>query len=114
VAIINVSRTSVGDGIEKFSFRADRDYIVDAVSLRSVDQAFFELEVSSTDVRGTGVMMKTHAGEWDKDNLSWTGWLVLRQDEWIIGHVDYPNQAKEIGMRIHLNAVSTRFQADLL
>jgi len=114
MAFINIELVSIGDGIHLLEFRADRDYIFDAASLHSPSQAFGELEVSGTNTRRSGVFMKTHAWETTDDALVWTGWLILREGEYVMGHLDNTENGDKLNMRLHVNAITTRFKAELL
>jgi len=113
VGIVNVEKISIGDGLEKLVFRADKDYILDGASLSSPSFAFAELEVSTTDVRQSGVMIATHAWRFERDYLSWTGWLILREGEFVVGNVDFSDLNDLISMRLHLNPIGIRFEAHL-
>lgn len=114
MAIINVEVISDGDGIKLLQFRADRDYILDGASLHCATQAFGELEISGTDQRRSGFFIATHAWEFLDDALVWTGWLILRQHEFVLGHIDLSANNDKLNMRLHVNAITTRFQAALL
>jgi len=114
LSIINVEAVSDGDGIKLLEFRADRDYILDGASLHCPSQAFGELEVSQAKTRRSGVFIATHAWEYDNDALRWTGWLILRQDEFLLGHIDLSANNDLLNMRLHVNAITTRFEATLV
>jgi len=114
MALINVEAVSIGDGLQTLEFRADRDYILDGASLHCPTQAFGELEVSQTNTRRSGVFLRTHAWEFLNDALTWSGWLILRQDEFLLGHIDYSDVSDLLNMRLHLNAITTRFEASLV
>jgi len=104
VSVINIERLSDGDGIKTLEFRADRDYLLDAASLHVATQAFGELEISHTNTRRSGLFLKTHAWEYDNDVLAWTGWVILREGEFVLGHLDY-TAAERMNMRLHLNPI---------
>lgn len=114
MAIINVEEISDGDGIKLLKFRADRDYILDGASLHCPAQAFGELEISGTDQRRSGLFIKNHAWQFPDDVLYWTGWLILRQHEFVLGHIDLSANTNKLNMRLHVNPITTRFQASLI
>jgi len=113
MAIINVEEISDGDGIKLLKFRADRDYIMDAGSLHCPSLAFGELEVSSGETRRSGVFLENHAWDFTDDVLRWSGWLILREGEFVMGHIDLTAANDKLNMRLHLNPITTRFQAAL-
>jgi len=104
MAVVNVEALSDGDGIKTLVFRADRDYLLDAASLHVSTQAFGELEISHVELRRSGLFLATHAWEFDNDVLKWTGWVILRRDEFVLGHLDY-TAAQVMNMRLHLNPI---------
>jgi len=104
VAVLNVPLISDGDGIKLLEFKADRDYLLDAASLHCATQAFGELEISHTNTRRSGLFLMTHAWEFDNDVLRWTGWVILRRDEYVLGHIDLSG-AEVLHMRLHINPI---------
>jgi len=110
---INVETASDGDGLKTLTFRADRDYILDAVDLSCPSQTFGDIEVSGTDVRQSGLHIARHAWEWELDWCMWTGWLILRENEFVLGHIHVSDSGDRLNMRLHVNPITTRFQAVL-
>jgi len=114
MSIINIELISDGDGLKTLRFRADRDYILDAVSVESPTLAYGEVEVSTTTSRHSGVHLKSHQWRYARDWLEWSGWLILREGEFVLGHLDGSANADRINLKIHLNAIGVRFQAALV
>jgi len=104
MAVRNIQLVSDGDGIKLLEFKADRDYLIDAASLHCATQAFGELEISNTNVRRSGLFLMTHAWEFENDVLRWTGWVILRRDEFVLGHIDLSG-SEVLSMRLHLNPI---------
>jgi len=113
MAFVNIDEVSDGDGIKTLVFRADRDYILDAASLASPSSGYYEIEVSNNGVRNTGVYLKRRGNIDAPDRLLWSGWLILREGEFVMGHIDGSANNNVIVMRLHLNAITIRFQAAL-
>ena len=105
MALINVELVSDGDGIKLLEFRADQDYLLDAGSLHCPAQAFGELEVSNTNTRRSGLFLRNHAWDFTNDVLTWTGWVILREGEFVLGHIDLSENNDLLNMRLHLNAI---------
>jgi len=104
MSVINIEALSDGDGIKLLEFRADRDYLLDAASIHVSTQAYGELEISHTNTRRSGVFLRRHAWAFDNDVLTWTGWIILREGEHVLGHLDY-TAAERMNMRLHLNPI---------
>lgn len=105
MAVLNIQTVSDGDAIKQLEFRADRDYLLDAASLHCPTQAFGELEISNTNTRRSGLFLKTHGWDYENDVLTWTGWVILRRDEYVLGHIDLSANNDLLSMRLHLNPI---------
>jgi len=107
VGIVNVELISSADGLETLEWRAERDYLLQGVSVQAPDTPFVELEISSTNTRRSGVGLNAKGWSYPNDQLIWSGYRILVEGSFVLAHVDLMDTSGAlVTLRIDVIAVS--------